>query len=164
MGDRRGPGLPVAAADGLISTAFVMAAHAVLLSATPDSLLALAADGQRTAPLLLARALRGVEGGEPSRGADAAALLRGAAFQPARKIGLLIPPGRRNAYDALPAQASEGPKFDLVATLVEQSRKHRLPTYNDLRAAYGLRRVASFAEVTPDRRLAQRLAALYGGM
>ncbi len=52
--------------------------------------------------------------------------------------------------------------FDLFALDVQRARDHGLPDYNSMRAAYGLRRVASFAQITSDVILQQKLLDLYG--
>ena len=50
-----------------------------------------------------------------------------------------------------------------VAAL-EEGEDHGLADYNTMRAAYGLRRVRSFAEITSDRELQRKLRDLYGSV
>ncbi len=53
---------------------------------------------------------------------------------------------------------------DLGALDIQRGRDHGLADYNTMRAAYGLKRVHSFAQITPDRVLQQKLRDLYGSV
>ena len=54
--------------------------------------------------------------------------------------------------------------FDLVSLNIQRGRDHGLADYNSAREAYGLARVSSFAEITSDAALQQKLASLYGSV
>lgn len=53
--------------------------------------------------------------------------------------------------------------LDLAALNIQRGRDHGLPDYNALREAFGLARVTSFAQITSDVGLQQRLSDVYGG-
>src|SRR5438270_7749656 len=53
---------------------------------------------------------------------------------------------------------------DLIARDIQRGRDHGLPDYNSLRAAYGLPRVTSFAQITSNVQVQQRLQQLYGSV
>ncbi len=54
--------------------------------------------------------------------------------------------------------------FDLASLNIQRGRDHGLADYNDTRAAVGLPRVRSFADITRNTELQQKLAALYGNV
>jgi peroxidase len=184
---RRGPGLPPPPMAGVVSAEFGLAMQAVLLTSTPEVQLALEADGQRSTSadeaVTLARALGelGIAPGalgqaveEDGRLTTSAVvhLLRGAAAQKPRAVSLAaLVESRVMRRRSILASASRGadrslqPEFqmiDVLASLVRQGRDHGVLSYNDLRKKYGLPRIHTFEEVTPDRRLAKRLDGLYG--
>src|SRR5262249_36548370 len=51
--------------------------------------------------------------------------------------------------------------FDLASLNIQRGRDHGLADYNTVRAAYGLPRVSSFAQVTPDNGIQRKLHDLY---
>lgn len=53
---------------------------------------------------------------------------------------------------------------DLAALDIQRGRDHGLPTYNDLREAYGLGRVTGFEEITSKTGVAESLETLYGNV
>ena len=53
--------------------------------------------------------------------------------------------------------------FDLVALNIQRGRDHGIPDYNSLREALGLKRRASFKDITSDADVAAKLDTLYGG-
>ena len=52
--------------------------------------------------------------------------------------------------------------FDLAALNIQRGREHGLADYNDTRAAIGLPRARSFADITRNPELQQKLQSLYG--
>lgn len=55
-----------------------------------------------------------------------------------------------------------GVGFDLPAIDIERGRDHGLPSYNNVRAAFGLVRYKSFNQITSDQKTVQRLRNAYG--
>jgi hypothetical protein len=53
---------------------------------------------------------------------------------------------------------------DLIARDIQRARDHGLGTYNDLRAAYGLPRLTSFAQITSDVTVQKELEQTYGSV
>jgi peroxidase len=54
--------------------------------------------------------------------------------------------------------------FDLASLNIQRGRDHGLADYNTTRAAYGLPRVTSFAQITSDPALQAQLKSLYGNV
>ena len=54
--------------------------------------------------------------------------------------------------------------LDLASLNIQRGRDHGLANYNSVRAAYGLPRVRSFAQITSNRELQQTLQRLYGNV
>jgi len=54
--------------------------------------------------------------------------------------------------------------FDLASLNIERGRDHGLADYNTVRVAYGLPRVTSFADITPDVALQEGLRKAYGSV
>jgi hypothetical protein len=54
--------------------------------------------------------------------------------------------------------------FDLAALNIQRGRDHGIADYNTVRAAYGLPRVGSFAEITPDATVQEALRQAYGSV
>jgi hypothetical protein len=54
--------------------------------------------------------------------------------------------------------------MDLASLNIQRGRDHGLADYNTTRAAYGLPRVTTFAQISSDPAVQQKLAALYGSV
>lgn len=79
--------------------------------------------------------------------------LRGLATQTAQEIDSYVIDDVRNFLFGDPG----GGGFDLASLNLQRGRDHGLPSYNDVRAAYGLPAISSFAEVSSDPVVQQRL-------
>jgi peroxidase len=91
---------------------------------------------------------------------DLADILRGLAGSGAQALDGKVIDDVRNFLFGPPGAGG----MDLVAINIQRGREHGLADYNTARAAYGLAKVASFAEITGDAVLAARLEALYGSV
>src|SRR5207249_8740239 len=54
--------------------------------------------------------------------------------------------------------------FDLASLNIQRGRDHGLPDYNTVRAAYGLRRVTAFSQITSNVDVQNKLRSLYGNV
>ena len=86
-----------------------------------------------------------------------APLLRGLAAQPAQAIDLLAIDDVRNFLFGQPGAGG----FDLASLNIQRGRDHGLPGYNTVRRAFGLRPLASIADVSSDPHVQDVLATLY---
>lgn len=86
-------------------------------------------------------------------------ILRGLASQRAQRVDLLVIDDVRNF---LVLDFPGGIRLDLPSLNIQRGRDHGLPDYNSIRAAYGLARVTSFAEITSDTERQAALEAVYG--
>ncbi len=86
-------------------------------------------------------------------------VLRGLVTQRAEGIDNFIVDDMRNF---LFAHGSKG--FDLSALNIQRGRDHGLPDYNASREQWGLPRVSSFAQITPDVEVQRMLAAAYASV
>ena len=82
-------------------------------------------------------------------------LLRGLAMQVCQELDPYEVDDVRNFLFGAPG--SDG--FDLVSLNIQRGRDHGLPAYNEARLALGLEAAGSFADVTSDVALQQRLAS-----
>lgn len=85
-------------------------------------------------------------------------ILRGLGSQVAQAVDPLVVDDVRNFLFGPPGSGG----FDLVSLNIQRGRDHGLPSYNDVREAYGLARKVSFAEVTDEAAMQLRLADAYG--
>lgn len=85
-------------------------------------------------------------------------VLRGLGVQVAQAVDPLIVDDVRNFLFGPPGSGG----FDLVSLNIQRGRDHGLPSYNDVREAYGLPRNASFAAITDDAQMQLRLSEAYG--
>lgn len=87
-------------------------------------------------------------------------ILKYLASDPASELDTKLVDGVRNFLFGLPGQGG----FDLAALNIQRGRDHGLADYNTVRAALGLPRVTSFAQITTNRELQTRLQQLYGNV
>ncbi len=85
-------------------------------------------------------------------------LLRGMLDRRQPITGLSMIDSVRNRLFGAPGQGG----LDLAAVDIERGRDHDLPGYNEVRASFGLPRLESFSEITPDRQTQDYLGMLYG--
>ncbi len=94
------------------------------------------------------------------------ALLRGLAGQTMQEVDVQLVDDVRNFLFGSPgsdgAPGSGG--LDLASLNIQRGRDHGLATYNDTRAAFGLARKATFADITSDAVVQARLAAAYASV
>jgi peroxidase len=87
-------------------------------------------------------------------------VLRGLAFQLGQENDLKLVDGIRNNLFGPPGAGG----LDLAALDIQRGRDHGLPDYNNLRNAYGLEPVTSFAEISSDPAIQAQLEALFGNV
>lgn len=85
-------------------------------------------------------------------------ILKYVASSQSQEIDLQLVDSLRNF---LFGEAGQG-GLDLASLKIQRGRDHGLADYNSARAAYGLEPVSSFADITSDPELQQKLADLYG--
>jgi peroxidase len=85
-------------------------------------------------------------------------ILKYLASDKSEEIDTFIVDGLRNFLFGPPGAGG----FDLASLNIQRGRDHGLADYNTARAAYGLPRVHSFADITSDTALQQNLQELYG--
>ncbi len=81
-------------------------------------------------------------------------LLRGLASQVAQEVDALVVDGVRNTLFRQP--------FDLVALNMQRGRDHGLPGYNQARVDLGLDPVSSFADISSDPVVQDKLETIFG--
>ena len=87
-------------------------------------------------------------------------LLRGLALQTCQQIDVQVVDDVRNFLFGPPGAGG----FDLASLNMQRGRDHGLPDYNTVRVAMGLQPKSSFAEVTSDSIVQERLASVYGSV
>jgi hypothetical protein len=85
-------------------------------------------------------------------------MLKGLASQLSQENDLLLVDGVRNNLFGPPGAGG----LDLAALDIQRGRDHGLPDYNTLRRTYGLAKVTSFAEISSDPEIQQKLEQLFG--
>src|SRR5262249_10516491 len=85
-------------------------------------------------------------------------MLKYAASTHAERLDNQVVDSLRNFLFGQPGQGG----LDLASLNIQRGRDHGLADYNSVRAAYGLPRVTSFAQITSDATLQQKLKDLYG--
>lgn len=84
-------------------------------------------------------------------------ILRGLAFQKAQNIDPLIVDAVRNFLFGPPGAGG----FDLAAMNIQRGRDHGLPSYNQVRADFGLDPVTTFDDISSDSTVRQHLQDVY---
>src|SRR5205814_5348011 len=87
-------------------------------------------------------------------------ILKGATSADAQEVDPLAVRDIRNFLFGPPGAGGS----DLIARDIQRGRDHGLTDYNSMRAAYGLPRVTSFAQITSDVAVQQKLQQLYGSV
>src|SRR5262249_5830868 len=87
-------------------------------------------------------------------------ILKGAASGDAQEVDLLAVRDIRNLLFGPPGSGGS----DLIARDIQRGRDHGLTDYNSMRVAYGLPRVTSFAQITSNPQVQQKLQQLYGSV
>ncbi len=87
-------------------------------------------------------------------------ILKYLASDPSREIDNQINDDVRNFLFGAPGEGG----FDLASLNIQRGRDHGLADYNATRVAYGLRPVTSFAQITSNVDVQQKLAAMYGNV
>lgn len=113
-------------------------------------------DGQPVAPgVALANAFNN-PGLVEQQGIDG--ILKYGASTQAEELDNQIVGGLRNFLFGNPGEGG----FDLASLNIQRGRDHGLADYNTVRAAYGLPRVTSFAQISSDPAVQAKLQSLYG--
>ena len=87
-------------------------------------------------------------------------LLLGLSRSVSQEIDVKVTDAVRNFLFGAPGSGG----MDLMALNIQRGREHGMPSYNDMRVHYGLSPVASFADVTNNRKTRKRLSQLYGSV
>jgi hypothetical protein len=96
----------------------------------------------------------------PNHEGDIDPLLKAAMSGVAQDIDPLVVNAVRNFLFGPPGAGG----FDLASLNIQRGRDHGLADYNTTRAAYGLPKVTSFADITKNVDLQQKLELLYGSV
>jgi hypothetical protein len=87
-------------------------------------------------------------------------LLLGLSTTVAQEIDTKVADAIRNFLFGAPGSGG----MDLASLNIQRGRDHGLPSYNEMRIAYGLEPVSSFAEITKDPTVQKKLKQLYGAV
>ncbi len=144
--------------DASISNFFSTSAYRLGHSMLNEQLLRLQRDGQPIPQghLPLAQAFFAPERVAEEGGIEP--LLRGLVAQRARKVDPYVTDAVRNFLFGPPGAGG----FDLVSLNIQRGRDHGLPDYNSVRRQLGLAPKTSFASISSDLRIHQRLEEAYG--
>jgi hypothetical protein len=85
-------------------------------------------------------------------------ILLGLSHQKAQEIDIMVVDDVRNFLFGPP---SSGIGLDLASLNIERGRDHGIPSYNEVREAYGLDRIESFEEISLDPEVQAKLAEAY---
>ncbi|MSX02600.1 MAG: peroxidase [Actinobacteria bacterium] len=96
----------------------------------------------------------------PNHEGDIDPFLKSAASGTAQEVDLKIVDDVRNFLFGPPGSSG----LDLAALNIQRGRDHGLADYNTMRAAYGLPRVTTFSQISPDPATAAALQSAYGSV
>lgn len=85
-------------------------------------------------------------------------ILKGMAATPQQEVDTFMVDDVRNFMFGPPGAGG----LDLASLNIQRGRDHGLPDYNELRVAYGLEPVGSFADISSDATVQSTLESLYG--
>ena len=85
-------------------------------------------------------------------------ILLGLTTTVAEEIDTKVTDGIRNFLFGDPGSGG----MDLAALNIQRGRDHGMPSYNEMRLAYGLAPAESFSDITRDRKVRRKLKRLYG--
>lgn len=84
--------------------------------------------------------------------------LRGSVFFRAQEVDLKVHDSLRNfLFTGIPEETG----FDLIALNIQRGRDHVLPSYNQIRRLFGLKKVTSFKQITSKKNVQSALSSLY---
>ena len=86
-------------------------------------------------------------------------LIRGMMVQKAQEVDLKFSDSVRNFLFGTNTMG-----LDLVAINIQRGRDHGLPDYNTVREGVGLPKRKSFAEITPDKMMQEKLQSVYSSV
>ena len=89
-----------------------------------------------------------------------APILRGLAVQLAQNVDTFVVDDVRNFLFGPPGAGG----FDLASLNIQRGRDHGLPSYNDVRIAFGLPPASTFDQITSNVEVQERLANVYGNV
>jgi hypothetical protein len=95
---------------------------------------------------------------DPHTSSDIGNILKANASGNAQEVDLLLVDEVRNVLFGIP----NAPGTDLAARDIQRARDHGIGTYNQVRVAYGLPAVTSFAQITSNVQVQKALRATYG--
>jgi hypothetical protein len=95
---------------------------------------------------------------DPHTSSGIGAILKADADNAANELDLLLIDEIRNGLFSIP----NAPGTDLAARDIQRARDHGIGTYNQVRVAYGLPAVTSFAQITENDAVQNALQATYG--
>jgi peroxidase len=95
---------------------------------------------------------------DPHTSSGIGAILKADASNTANELDLLLIDEIRNGLFSIP----NAPGTDLAARDIQRARDHGIGTYNQVRVAYGLAPVATFADITSNVDVQNALQATYG--
>jgi hypothetical protein len=154
----RSPGRYGAQIDPGISTEFTTAAYRLGHSMLGGDIGFLAADGTPVREELALRDAFFSVGAFTDAGLEP--ILKYLASDRSQEIDATVVDDVRNFLFGPPGSGG----FDLAALNIQRGRDHGIADYNTVREAYGLPRVASFAEITSDVQVQRALEETYGSV